>query len=139
MNKLIRFGVSLNEKLLKDFDRIIDKKGYPSRSEAIRDLIRASLVSLECEDEKKEVIGTITIVYNHEIRGLLEKLTEEEHRHIKNIITTTHLHLDKDNCLEVLIVRGKPKEIKTLVDKLSSMRGVKHGNLTMTTTGKTLS
>jgi len=138
VSDIIRFGVSLSQKLLKSFDKIITKKGYASRSEAIRDLIREHLVDTEWEEEKKETVGTITLVYNHETRELGEKLTHEQHHHLDSIISTTHIHLDKHNCLEVLIARGKGKEIKAIADKLISTKGVKHGKLTMTTTGKEL-
>ncbi len=138
MSDIIRFGVSLSQKLLENFDRIIAKKGYASRSEAIRDLIREHLVEIEWEEEKKETVGTITLVYNHETRELGEKLTHFQHQHLHSIISTTHIHLDEHNCLEVLIVRGKGKELKTIANKLISIKGVKHGKLTMTTTGKEL-
>ena len=138
MSDIIRFGVSLSQKLLGNFDRIIAKKGYTSRSEAIRDLIRKHLVEIEWEKETEETVGTITLVYDHETRELGDKLTHFQHQHINSIISTTHIHLDKHNCLEVLIVRGMGKEIKAVADKLISLRGVKHGELTMTTTGKDL-
>ena len=139
MSDIIRFGVSLSQRLLKSFDKLIASKGYANRSEAIRDLIRQHLVELEWEVEKKETMGTITLVYDHETRELLEKLTNEQHHHLDSIISTTHVHIDEHNCLEVLIVKGKGKEIKSLANKLISLRGVKHGKLTMATTGKELS
>ena len=138
MSDITRFGVSLSQKLLGNFDRIIAKKGYTSRSEAIRDLIRKHLVEIEWEKETEETVGTITLVYDHETRELCDKLNHIQHYHLDPIISTTHIHLDKHNCLEVLIVRGMGKEIKAVADKLISLRGVKHGELTMTTTGKDL-
>lgn len=134
----MRFGVSLNEKLLKEFDRFIASKGYTNRSEAIRDLIREKLVEREWETGEKETVGTITIVYDHETRELLEKLTHFQHQHLDLIISTTHVHLDEHNCLEVLIVKGKGKKIKDIANKLISTKGVKHGKLIATTTGKEL-
>ena len=138
MDKIVRFGVSLSEKLLKSFDKFIASKGYTNRSEAIRDLIREKLVKLEWEIGQKEAVGTITIVYDHEIRELSSKLTHLQHQYVESIISTTHVHLDEHNCLEVLIVRGKVKEIEGIANKLISTKGVKHGKLIATTTGKEL-
>lgn len=135
MSKLERFGISIPKDLLKRFDQAISKKGYPCRSEAIRDLMRDNLVG-EAIQKDKEVIGTLTIVYNHEVRDLADKLTDLQHHHYKNIISTTHIHLDKHNCLEVLVVKGKSQKVKEIADRLISTKGVKHGKLTMTTTGK---
>lgn len=138
MEKIIRFAVSLPEKLLESFDRVIDRKGYPSRSEAIRDLIRAHLVEQDWTEGDKEVVGTITIVYDHDTRELLDKLMDFQHHRHNFIISSTHIHLNEHNCLEVLIVKGKAKDIKKLSDKLISIRGIKHGKLTTTSTGKGL-
>lgn len=138
MKKLVRFGVSLDHHLLDDFDRLIARKKYTNRSEALRDLIRDNLVGQQW-DENKETIGTITFVYNHHVRALTEKLTEIQHRYHKLILSGMHVHLDHDHCLEVLVVRGKGTEIKKVSDALISTKGVKHGKLTMTTTGKGLS
>jgi len=136
--KITRFGVSIDDDLLAKFDKLIEKKGYPSRSEAIRDLIRDSLVQTEWESATVETIGTITLVYNSHTREISDLLTHIQHRYFRFIISTTHIHLDDENCLEVLIVRGKGKDIKTISDRLTSARGVKHGRLTLTTTGKDL-
>ncbi|MDH4099501.1 MAG: nickel-responsive transcriptional regulator NikR [Nitrospirota bacterium] len=138
MGELARFGVSIDAELLDEFDGLIDRKGYSNRSEAIRDLIRDSLVGLEWEAGEKETVGTITIVYNHEVRELSEKLTDLQHEHFAAIVSALHVHLDAHNCLEVLVVRGKGREIKTIADALIGTKGVKHGTLSMTTTGKDL-
>lgn len=138
MNSIIRFGVSLNSKLLKDFDSLISKKGYSSRSEAIRDLIRESLVKEEWEKGEKETVGTVTLVYNHDTRELTHVLTDLQHRYHQAIISTTHIHLDEHNCLEVLVVRGKGKDIKKIADRVIGARGVKYGKLSAATTGKDL-
>lgn len=138
MSDIIRFGVSLSEKLLKRFDKFIIEKGYTNRSEAIRDLIREKLVELEWEEGKNETVGTVTLVYDHETRELLDKLTHFQHQHLDLIISATHVHLDEHNCLEVLIVKGKANAIKCLANKLISTKGIKHGKLTATTTGKEL-
>ena len=137
MKKTVRFAVSLDHHLLDDFDRILVRKQYETRSEAIRDLIRDHLVG-EAWDAKRETVGTITIVYNHHVRDLTEKLTSLQHDYHKLILSTMHVHLDHDHCLEVLVVKGKGREIRTVADSLISTKGVKHGKLTMTTTGKEL-
>ncbi|MCG6535563.1 MAG: nickel-responsive transcriptional regulator NikR [Syntrophales bacterium LBB04] len=134
--EITRFGVSIDSNLLTNFDRLIARKGYTNRSEAIRDLIRDSLVQTEWESASQETIGTITIVYNSHTRELSDVLTQMQHHHYTSIISTTHIHLDDENCLEVLIVRGKGEDIKNISDQLTSARGVKHGRLSLTTTGK---
>ena len=139
MEKIVRFGVSMEKNLLAGFDELISRKGYTNRSEALRDLVRDHLVEEEWKVEKKEMIGTITIVYNHHTWGLSGTLIELQHHFHDLIISTMHLHMDEDNCLEVLVVKGMVDKIKTIADKLISIRGVKHGKLTMTTTGKELS
>jgi len=138
MGEVVRFGVSLDEGLLEKFDQLIARKGYTNRSEAIRDLIRDSLVQAEWEVGGGETIGTITIVYSHHTREISDTLTHLQHRYYRSIVSTTHIHLDEHNCLEVLIVRGKGKEIKEIGDRLIGARGVKHGKLSLTTTGKDL-
>jgi len=135
---ITRFGISLDRELLKNFDQLIARKGYTNRSEAIRDLIRDSLVQDEWEGGNKETIGTITIVYAHDTRELTEVLTDLQHHFYTSIISTLHVHLDEHNCLEVLVVKGKGKDIKKIADRLIGTRGVKHGKLTATTTGKEL-
>ena len=139
MEEIVRFGVSIEKNLLANFDELISTKGYANRSEAFRDLVRKYLVEEEWTTERKEMIGAITIVYNHHTRGLSDTLTELQHQFLNLIISTMHVHLDEDNCLEVLVVKGMVDKIKTVADKLVSTRGVKHGKLTMTTTGKELS
>ncbi|GAG62394.1 unnamed protein product [marine sediment metagenome] len=139
MEEIVRFGVSMEKNLLAGFDELISRKGYTNRSEALRDLVRDHLVEEEWKVEKKEMIGTITIVYNHHTRGISDTLIELQHYFHNLIISTMHLHMDEDNCLEVLVVKGMVDKIKSIADKLISTRGVKHGKLTMTTTGKELS
>jgi len=136
--EIVRFGVSMEKSLLKSFDELISRKGYTNRSEAVRDLIRDRLVEEEWRGGEKEMIGTITLVYNHHTRGLSDTLTDLQHHFHELIISTMHLHLDEENCLEVLAVKGRADKIKAVADKLISVRGVKHGKLTMTTTGKEL-
>lgn len=138
MKKLVRFGVSLDHHLLDDFDRLIERKNYTNRSEALRDLIRDNLVGQEW-DENKETVGTITIVYDHHVHDLTEKLTDIQHRSHRLVLSAMHVHLDHDHCVEVLVVRGKGADIKKVADTLIGTKGVKHGKLTMTTTGRGLS
>lgn len=133
-----RFGVSIEDVLLRRFDGLLAGKGYRNRSEAIRDLIRDLLVSEEWEAGTEETAGTITIVYSHDTRELTETLTDLQHRHHAAIVSTMHIHLDGHNCLEVLIVRGRGKEIKEIADRLIGTKGVIHGKLTLTTTGKNI-
>ncbi|MCK4251089.1 nickel-responsive transcriptional regulator NikR [candidate division WOR-3 bacterium] len=138
MAEAVRFGISMSKELLRDFDRLISKIGYPNRSEAIRNLIRERLVQQEWEASDEETIGAITIVYSHEVRELTERLTELQHKFCRQIISTMHIHLDKHNCLEILAVKGKGRELKKIADRLLSTKGIKHGRLTTTTTGKKL-
>ncbi len=138
MKKLVRLGVSVDHHLLDDFDRLIQRRKYTNRSEALRDLIRDNLVGQEW-DEDRETVGTITFVYDHHVRDLTRKLTDIQHRYQKLILSGMHVHLDHDHCLEVLVVKGRGSEIKKVSDALVSVKGVKHGKLTMTTTGKSLS
>lgn len=134
----IRFGVSMSKELLRRFDRLIKEMGYRNRSEAIRDLIRERLVQQEWHHSNQETVGTITIVYSHDVRELTEILTALQHKYHKQVISAMHIHLDRHNCLEVLVVRGKGQEIKKIADRLLSTKGVKHGKLTTTTTGRAL-
>lgn len=133
-----RFGISLEKILIERFDDLIRKKGYPNRSEAIRDLIRDSLVTEEWESFKTETVGTITLVYSHDVRELTDNLTDLQHHYHNSIISAMHIHIDEHNCLEVIAVKGKPKDIKTIADRLIGTKGVKYGKLTAATTGKFL-
>jgi len=130
-----RFGVSLPDSLLSKFDRLIKEKGYSTRSKAIADLIRQELVKKEWQ-QNKEIAGAITLIYNHHKRELLDKLTDIQHNFQKIIISTQHIHLDKENCLEIIAVRGSPKEAEKLADTLKAVKGVKHAVLSMSSTGK---
>jgi CopG family nickel-responsive transcriptional regulator len=135
MSELFRFGISLDKRLLDKFDRLIREKRYTNRSEAFRDLIRQELVKKEWE-EGKEVAGAIAIVYNHHQRDLLNKIMDIQHDFQKLIISTQHIHLDNENCLEILAVKGSSKEVEKLADILKSVKGVRHGTLSMSSTGK---
>jgi len=137
MSDIVRFGVSLEKELLEKFDRLITVKSYPNRSEAIRDLIRENLVKREWT-EGKEVAGSITLVFNHHKRELMNTLTDIQHDFHHLIISSQHIHLDHNNCLEIIVVKGKPEETKELTNKLRSTKGVKYGALSIATTGKGL-
>ncbi|ASJ17465.1 nickel-responsive regulator [Thermococcus chitonophagus] len=135
---LVRFGVSIPEELLEKFDRIIEEKGYANRSEAIRDLIRDFIVRYEWEVGNEEVAGTITMVYNHDEADVVKELLDLQHEYLDEIVASLHVHMDEHNCLEVVVVKGEAKKIKRIADRLLSLKGVKHGKLVMTTTGKEL-
>jgi CopG family nickel-responsive transcriptional regulator len=138
MSGVARFGVSIDGKLMKKFDALIEKKGYQARSEAIRDLIRDRLVEEEWESGEQETVGTITIIYNHHTRELDHALNDLQHQSYHQIVSALHVHLDAHNCLEVLVVKGKSRDIRKIADRLIGTKGVKHGKLTTTTTGKEL-
>ena len=132
MEKITRFGVSIEPDLLKKFDKAIKKKGYENRSEAIRDIIRENLIAEKTEDPNSEVIGTLTMIYDHHAGNLTNRLLDLQHHHHKEILTTTHIHVDHDNCLEVLVLKGKTRNIQKLADNIKSLKGIKHGELVIT-------
>jgi CopG family nickel-responsive transcriptional regulator len=131
---LKRFSISLDEKLLEQFDNYIRPRGYSNRSEAVRDLIRKVLVNEEWAQDS-EVVGVVSIVYNHHQPQLQEKMTEIQHAYHHAITSSTHVHMDHDNCLEVTIVKGRASQVQALAEQMISLRGVKDGNLSMTSTG----
>jgi CopG family nickel-responsive transcriptional regulator len=135
MGKLVRFGVSIEEDLLKKFDDFIKEENYPTRSKAIGDLIRESLIKREWV-KGEEVAGSIILVYNHHKKEIVDKLTDVQHNYHHIVLSTLHIHLDYDNCLEIVAVRGKAKEVEKLGKILKSTKGVKHGSMIITTTGK---
>jgi CopG family nickel-responsive transcriptional regulator len=134
----VRFGVSMNRDLLMEFDSLIDKLGLANRSEAIRHLVRERLAEKEWEAPDSEIIGSVTLVYNHEVRELSERLTELQHQFHKQIISTMHIHLDHHNCLEILAIKGRGREVKEIAERLLGTKGIKLGRLTTTSTGKRL-
>ena len=134
---LKRFTISLDEKLLERFDTIIKEQKYVNRSEAIRDLIRSSFVEEEWQADK-DVIGVISMVYDHHQPKLQEKVTEIQHDYHHQIVSATHIHMDHHNCLEVVIVKGKAGSVNELADRLRSLRGVRNCKMAMSTTGKDL-
>ncbi len=138
MSDIIRFGISLKSSLLEKFDRLNEETGYKNRSEAIRDLIREKLIVEEWAASESENVGVFSLVYNHQQRELNKSLNQIQHRYVDLIVSSTHIHIDHHNCLEVIILRGKSTMIKRITDELASTRGVKHGKLIMTTTGSNL-
>ena len=132
-----RFSVSMEADLLEQFQALADKRGYANRSEAVRDLVRDALVREEWSGDE-EIVGTVTIVYDHHTRELGERLTSVQHDHHALILATMHIHLDHENCLEVIAVRGKAPDVQRIADALIATRGVKHGRLSATTTGRAL-
>ncbi len=138
MGKTIRFGVSLDMDLLARFDQLCDDKSYQTRSEAIRDLIRNALIQKEWEDDDQETMGVLSLVYDHHQSDLSRKLTEIQHQALEVVLTSMHIHLDHHNCLEVLILRGPGRIIRETSEKLISTKGVKHGKVNLTTTGRDL-
>ncbi|MEE9594092.1 MAG: nickel-responsive transcriptional regulator NikR [Candidatus Hydrothermarchaeales archaeon] len=133
--KVERFGVSLSPKLLVKFDEVMKERGYTNRSEAIRDLMRDCIVSSEWE-KGGDVVGALTLVYDHHVRGVMDKLTALQHEHHANVVSSMHVHLDEHNCMEFLVLRGQAEEVKRIADSLISARGVKHGKLVASTIGK---
>jgi len=133
MAELARIGVAIDDELLKKFDKLIAKRGYTNRSEAFRDLIRNELVQEVWESSNVEMFGTVTLVYDHHVRLLTEKLTELQHQYHAAILSSMHVHLDHDNCLEVILVKGKATVVQKLANALIATKGVKHGRFTATT------
>ena len=117
--------------------RMVRKHGYQNRSKALRDIIRESLVQEEWM-ENEEIVGTITIVYDHHKRELTDRLTKIQHKHHDAVLATTHIHLDHDHCMEMIAVKGKAAAVQKIADALIGARGVMHGKLSITTTGKKL-
>lgn len=138
MTELARFGISLDQRLLQQFDALISDKGYVNRSEAIRDLIRGSLVEAQWSQDEVELVGTVTLVYDHHTRDLSDKLTEHQHSHHDAIISSLHVHLDAHNCLEVVVLKGQARIVQRIADELIGTKGVKHGKLVTSTTGRNL-
>jgi CopG family transcriptional regulator, nickel-responsive regulator len=137
MSELARIGVSLDQGLLQEFDRLIVKRGYKNRSEAFRDLIREALLS-ETVDANKPVVGTLTLVYDHHVPNLSEKLTGAQHSAGAMVLAATHIHLDHHYCLEVIIMKGKSRELQEIADRMLALRGVELGKLVLTNSGKEL-
>lgn len=137
MAELSRTGISLEQDLLEGFDKLIARRGYKNRSEAVRDLIREALLS-EAVDSNQPVVGTLTLVYDHHLPNLSQKLTETQHQAGAMVHSAMHVHLDHDYCLEVIILRGRSKAIREIADRMIAMRGVELGKLVLTNSGAEL-
>jgi CopG family transcriptional regulator, nickel-responsive regulator len=135
MAEITRTGVSIEDDLLQQFDELIVRRGYKNRSEAIRDLIRETLVN-DAVDENRDVVATLSMVYDHHLPNLGQKLTEMQHHSHGQVLAATHIHLDDIHCLEVIIMKGKSADIRHLADHMLSLRGVKNGKLVMTSTAE---
>ena len=138
MSELSRIGVAIATDLLEKFDTLIAKRGYTNRSEAFRDLIRAELVRESSSRPGGRVVGSLTLVYDHHVRMLEEKLTELQHEHHRLILSVLHVHLDHDNCMEVIAVRGPSADVQRFADLIASIKGVKHAQLAITAGGEPL-
>ena len=138
MSEITRFGVSLESSLLEKFDRLNAQKGYKNRSEAIRDLIREKLVAEEWAASDQETVGVFSMVYDHHQRELNKTLNHIQHQYVEVIVSSTHIHIDHHNCLEVIILKGRSRIIKKITDELAATRGVKHGKLIMSSMGTNL-
>ena len=139
MSELVRFSVAMPAELLTQFDSLVARRGLAkNRSEVIRDLVRESLVSEEWDDPDAEIVGTLSIVYSHHARDLQGKLDHIQHTHHGMIVSSMHVHLDAHNCLEVIVLRGQSHLIRRLAESILGVKGVKHGNLSATTTGTNL-
>lgn len=135
-DELSRVGVAVPGSLLERFDRLIEKKGYASRSEAFRDLMRDSLIEEDVGNLRGDVVGTLTLVYDHHVRQLNDRIVGMQHDHYDQIVSTIHVHLDHHNCLEVVILRGKTNDVQHVADALIATKGVRHGKLTLTTAAR---
>jgi CopG family transcriptional regulator, nickel-responsive regulator len=129
-----RVGVSFEPDLLKKFDVMIKKRGYTNRSEAIRDLIRKEIIETAIKEENCEVIGTLTIMYDHHEGNVTDELLHIQHHHHDEISFTTHIHIDDRMCLEIVVIRGNSKNVKKLAENVKTLKGVKHGELSITKT-----
>jgi CopG family transcriptional regulator, nickel-responsive regulator len=139
VGRLARFGVAMDEDLLERFDALVARRGIAAnRSEAVRDLVRDALVDAEWEASDEEIVGTVTMVFDHHASDLSEKLDSLQHEHYREIVSTLHVHLDPHNCLEVLVIRGSSAEVRDIADALLGTKGVKHGKLVTTTSGRHL-
>ncbi len=138
MSELVRLSVSLEQPLYEQLERLVKRSEYTNRSEFVRDMIRQRLVAEQWETEQQEVIGTITMVYDHHARTLANKLIDIQHHHHEEILATTHVHLSHDLCAEMIMVRGQPQNIRRLADRLQQQRGVLHASLSMSSAGEPL-
>ncbi len=138
MSELTRIGVAIDKDLLESFDALIESRAYPNRSEAFRDLIRRELKEQDVSVPGQEVVGSLTLIYDHHVRMLSDKLLDMQHDHHEEILSTLHVHLDHNNCLEVLLIKGAVEQVRAIADRLISTKGVRHGKLTIAAATKGL-
>jgi CopG family transcriptional regulator, nickel-responsive regulator len=139
-SRTTRFSVSLPDTLMGTLDRLASRRGYANRSEFIRDLLRAELVKKEWEDEERgETIGVLALVYDHEVRALTDKLTGIQHQRFRTVTAALHVHLDEHACLEIIVLRGTPRQVRDIANQLITVKGVRYGQLVPATTGQRLS
>lgn len=138
MGETVRFGVSLDADLLEKFDALCDRQGCPSRSEALRDIIRNTLVQDSLRSDTADAAGVLTLVYDHHVRDLSRKLNERQHDDYNVVVASLHVHLDHHHCLEILVLKGQAGQLRSLADQLRSIRGVKHGTFSITAIGADL-
>jgi CopG family transcriptional regulator, nickel-responsive regulator len=138
MSELSRIGVAIDSDLLQSFDALIAEQGYSNRSEAFRDLIREALQRRSAERSQAEVVAVVSLVYDHHTRMLSDKLTDMQHASYHEVHSTLHVHLDHNNCLEVLVLRGKAAYVRKIADALIATKGVKHGQFSVAATGDSL-
>lgn len=136
MSELVRFSVAMPEDLMEELDEYTARRGtVKNRSEAIRDLVRGALVEEAVEDPDSFIFGTLTMVFNHHSNDLRDKLDAIQHEHVDEIVSTVHVHLDEENCLEVVLMKGQSRVIRSIADALLGTKGVMHGKLVVTTAG----
>lgn len=135
MSDLVRFSVSIEKQLFDQTEQLLNRSDYRNRSEFVRDLIRDRLVQRQWAGDEM-LLGTISMVYDHHVKGLAERLTHQQHHFIGKVLATTHVHLDEHLCAEMIMVRGQGSEIQALADRLGREKGVLHARLTAGTTGK---
>lgn len=138
MAGVARIGISISEKLLKEFDDLIGRRGYSTRSEAFRDMVRNELVNEISASTDTEICGTVTLIYDHHASRISERLTQLQHDHHGVIVSAVHVHLDHDNCMEAILVRGLSSRVRELANNLIAIKGVKHGRFTLTASGRHL-
>lgn len=134
MSEISRFGVSVEDDLLESFDRLVTDRGYATRSEALRDLMRDALIQsrLDAQPDGAEVLGSLTLVYDHHAHDLTERMAELQHDHHEAVVSVLHVHISHDDCMEVIVLRGRASEVRALANSLVSLKGVKHGKLFVT-------
>jgi len=128
---LVRFSVAIGGELLQRFDQYRETHRYPNRSEAVRGLMRAALIEEAVTHEESEAMGVVTLIYDHHVSRIARRLTDLQHHHLDQVVTTTHVHLDEHRCLEVILLRGPAGQVRDLADDLIGTKGVETGRLVL--------